>query len=120
MGKFVILGNPSDVMFHLKARNGEVIGTSKTYHSRNEAMSGIESVIVNCEAAVIEDQTIQHFAKRKCPKFEVYQDGTVYGFRLKAGDGETVLTSQSYTAKASCMNGIKSVVDNAPEAEVDG
>jgi uncharacterized protein len=33
----------------------------------------------------------------------------MYYFNLKAGNGEVVLTSQSYTAKADCMNGIESV-----------
>lgn len=120
MGKFVILGSPSGVMFHLKARNGEVIGASQVYDSRKAAMIGIERVIINCEEAGIEDQTAHRWHSLKCPKFEVYQEGAAYHYRLKAENGDIILNSQGYTAKASCMNGIKSVVDNAPEAEVDG
>ncbi len=49
-------------------------------------------------------------------KFEVYQDKAgEYRFRLKAGNGENILASEGYKAKASCMNGIESVKKNAPE-----
>ncbi|WP_336093422.1 YegP family protein [Leeuwenhoekiella sp. CH_XMU1409-2] len=47
-------------------------------------------------------------------KFEVYQDTkNEYRFRLKAGNGQTILASEGYAAKASCMNGIESVRENS-------
>ena len=47
-------------------------------------------------------------------KFEVYQDAkTEYRFRLKAGNGQTILASEGYAAKAGCMNGIESVRENS-------
>ena len=45
-------------------------------------------------------------------------DGT-YMFNLKAPNGEIIATSQMYTSKSSCMNGIQSVKTNAPEATVE-
>ncbi len=36
-------------------------------------------------------------------------------FNLKAGNGEIILTSEEYAAKASAMNGIESVKKNAPD-----
>jgi uncharacterized protein YegP (UPF0339 family) len=36
-------------------------------------------------------------------------------FNLKAGDHETILTSEAYTTKAACLNGIESVKKNAPD-----
>jgi uncharacterized protein len=39
-------------------------------------------------------------------------DGQTY-FNLKAGNGETILTSEMYKAKASALNGIESVKTNA-------
>ncbi len=36
-----------------------------------------------------------------------------YYFNLKAGNGEVILTSQGYKAKADCMNGIESVIKNS-------
>ena len=38
-----------------------------------------------------------------------------FQFNLKAGNGEIILTSEGYSAKASCLNGIESVRKNAPD-----
>ncbi|WP_109439705.1 YegP family protein [Acinetobacter haemolyticus] len=48
--------------------------------------------------------------------FEVSQasDGQ-YRFTLKAGNGEVILTSELYKAKASAMNGIASVQKNSSD-----
>ena len=40
-------------------------------------------------------------------------------FDLKAGNGETILTSEVYTTTAACHNGIASVQKNAPIAGVE-
>ena len=46
--------------------------------------------------------------------FEVYKDKAgEYRFRLKASNGQTVLSGEGYSAKAGCMNGIESVKENA-------
>ena len=52
-------------------------------------------------------------------KFEVYQSGKKdeFRFRLKADNGETILSSEGYTTKASCLNGIESVKKNAGDPQ---
>ena len=46
-------------------------------------------------------------------KFEVYVDKAgEHRFRLKAGNGETILTSEGYKQKDGCANGIASVRNN--------
>lgn len=46
-------------------------------------------------------------------KFECYKDKAgEFRFRLKAGNGETILASEGYKAKSSCTNGIASVQKN--------
>jgi uncharacterized protein YegP (UPF0339 family) len=40
-------------------------------------------------------------------------DGQFF-FNLKAGNGETILTSELYKAKSSALNGVESVKKNAP------
>lgn len=51
-------------------------------------------------------------------KFELYTDKAgEFRFRLKAGNGEVILASESYKQKASAMNGIESVRKNAPTDE---
>lgn len=53
-------------------------------------------------------------------KFEVYKDKSGgYRFRLKAGNGETIASSESYKTKASAMNGVESVKKNAGSDVLD-
>jgi uncharacterized protein YegP (UPF0339 family) len=50
-------------------------------------------------------------------KFEVYQSekSKKFYFRLKAANGQVVLTSQGYASKASAMNGVESVQKHAKD-----
>lgn len=46
-------------------------------------------------------------------KFEVFQGkNKQYYFRLKAGNGECIMTSEGYTSKKAAMNGVASVQKN--------
>ncbi len=52
-------------------------------------------------------------------KFVIKKDkGGQFRFNLKAGNGEVIATSEAYTTKAGCKNGIESVKKNAPVAEI--
>ena len=120
MGKFVIRRTNTGSKFDLKAGNGEVIATSEVYKSLNSCRNGAASVKKNAPIANLEDQTAEEYAKEKCPKFEMYIDKAgEYRFRLKATNGQTIATSEGYSAKAGCLNGIDSVKRNAPDAEID-
>ncbi|MCH2224068.1 MAG: YegP family protein [Crocinitomicaceae bacterium] len=47
-------------------------------------------------------------------KFEIKKaKNDQYHFNLKAGNGQVILTSEMYTTKAACENGIESVKKNA-------
>lgn len=49
-------------------------------------------------------------------KFEVYNDKKgEFRFRLKASNGQVILTGQGYKAKPGCMNGIESVKKNCKD-----
>ncbi|MCB2130488.1 MAG: YegP family protein [Rhodobacteraceae bacterium] len=49
-------------------------------------------------------------------KFELYKDKAgEFRFRLKAGNGETILASEGYKARASAENGIASVRKNSQD-----
>ena len=46
-------------------------------------------------------------------KFEIYNDKKgEFRFRLKASNGQNILASEGYAAKAGCKNGIESVRKN--------
>lgn len=50
------------------------------------------------------------------PKFEIFKGkDDHFFFHLKAGNGEIILASQGYTAKASCQNGVDSVATNSKD-----
>ena len=119
MGKFVIKQAKNGMMFNLKAGNGEIIATSEVYTTLDACKNGIASVQKNAPIAAIEDQTKADFQTEKNPKFEVYADKRgEFRFRLKAANGQIIATGEGYKAKASCLNGIKSIVKNAPEAAI--
>ena len=52
-------------------------------------------------------------------KFEIFQseNNKKYYFRLKAKNGQVILSSQGYANKAGAKNGVKSVVKNAKDDE---
>ena len=99
MGKFVItLRKNGEFQFNLKATNGQVILTSEGYTTKAACMNGIESVKKNCKVAARFDK-------------KVASNGKPF-FNLKATNGQTILTSEGYTSKSACMNGIESVKKN--------
>lgn len=121
MGKYAVKTTKNGgFRFNLVASNGEIIGVSETYNAKASCLKGVESVRKNGPIAAVEDQTAGETAKN--PKFEIYLDKAgEYRFRLKAHNGEIILASEGYKAKASCKNGIESVRKNADSAvsEVD-
>ncbi|MGE4272185.1 MAG: YegP family protein [Desulfitobacterium sp.] len=52
-------------------------------------------------------------------KFVLKKTSTGFKFDLKAGNGQTIATSEVYTTEKSCSNGIESVKTNAPIANFE-
>ncbi|MDR1710724.1 MAG: DUF1508 domain-containing protein [Propionibacteriaceae bacterium] len=53
-------------------------------------------------------------------KFEIYPEkgGAHYRFRLKAGNGEIIATSEAYNSKASAKKGAEAVIKASDGAEI--
>ena len=114
-GKYTVKETASGFSFALLAGNSQVIGTSEVYSGKAAMEKGIESVRKNAPIANIDDLTAEERAEVVNPKFEIYLDKAgEYRFRLKARNGEVILASEGYKAKASCEKGIESVRKNAP------
>jgi len=114
MGKYVIKQGKTGPYFVLKAANGEPIGKSEVYSSEAAAKNGIESVKKNAPIAGTEDQTVEGWKNMTNPVFELYKDKAgEFRFRLRAKNGEPILASEGYSAKASAIGGIESVKKNA-------
>lgn len=49
------------------------------------------------------------------PKFQIFRSTSnrEYYYRLKARNGENILSGEGYTTKQSCLNGIESVKTNS-------
>ena len=53
-------------------------------------------------------------------KFELFKDaGGKFRFRLKAGNGQVIASSEAYNTKRAAQGGIQSVKSHAPGAPVD-
>ena len=127
MGKFIIKKTPSGAFnFSLYASNMEKIAvSSQVYTTKASCKNGIDSVCrnsVKCvEEGKIEDLTLVKKADSKtCPKFELYLDKAgLYRYRLIASNGESIaMSEEGYKSKSGCLNGIKSVSVNSPDAEI--
>ncbi len=120
-GKFVIhTTTTGKFRFNLLAANHQIIATSETYSSKDGCENGIKSVKKNAPDAKIEDQTLANVETQSNPKFEIYTDKAgEFRFRLKARNGEIIAVGEGYKSKSSCINGIESIIKNAPDAPVE-
>lgn len=107
-------------VFNLYASNKVIIATSQIYSSSQSAVNGANSVIANAEKANVEDQTVKNYTSLSFPKWEIYKDkGGQYRFRLSASNGSCICHSQGYTTKASCKNGIESIIRTVKDVKID-
>lgn len=119
MSKFVIRTVNSGIKFDLRATNGQTIATSEVYLTRAACLRGIESVRKNAPLAGTEDCITGDGKKVLNPKFEMYLDkADQFRFRLRARNGKIIATSEAYTTRAACENGIDSVRKNADLGEI--
>lgn len=120
MGKFVIRNVPTGMKFDLRATNGEMIATGEVYTTLASCHRGIEAVRRCAAAGKVLDATQPHPAPVTNPKFEIFQDKRgAYRFRMRARNGETIAHSEPYASKTACLEGVDSVMENAPTAEVE-
>ena len=104
-GKFEIkVGTSGKFRFNLKVGNGQIILSSESYESKQGAEKGIESVRKNAP----DDN---RYERKTAMNDEAY-------FVLKAGNGEPLGRSETYSSISAMENGIESVKKNAPTAEV--
>lgn len=105
MGKFEIYNDAKGgFRFRLKATNGQAILASQGYKGKAGCTNGIESVKKN-------SQDSARFEKLQSKSGDWY-------FNLKSTNGQVVGTSQMYSSESAMQNGIASVGNNAPDAEI--
>lgn len=105
MGQFQITRRKNnEFQFNLKADNGQVILTSEGYKSKDSCKKGIESVRRNS----VDQSKFDHLASK---------NGKFY-FTLHAVNRQIIGVSEMYESEASRDNGIKSVMNAAPNAKL--
>jgi uncharacterized protein YegP (UPF0339 family) len=90
--------------FNLKAGNGQIILSSESYETKQGAEKGIESV----RKSAADDKRYERKIAKNDEAF----------FVLKAGNGEPLGRSETYSSTSAMENGIESVKNNAADAEV--
>jgi uncharacterized protein YegP (UPF0339 family) len=104
--RYVLSGsNAAQFRWVLKAGNNETILKSERYQTKAGALNGIQSARTN--------SPIDARYERKNAA-----DGSPM-FNLKAGNGEIIGTSETYSSVAARETGIASVKTNGPTAPVD-
>ena len=104
-GKFEVYKDKAgEFRFRLKAANGQNILASEGYVEKASCMNGIESVQRNS----------QDPGRFVCKT----SDSGKISFSLTATNGQVIGVSQSYESESGCDNGMKSVAESAPGAEV--
>lgn len=89
--------------------NGQTVAIGEAYEKRQNCIRGIESVRRNCGSA-IEDTTLTEVTKIPFPKYQIFTDKAgQYRFNLFASNGEVIASSEGYSDKSGCLNGIASV-----------
>ena len=117
-GKFTVQQMKTGYKFNLKAGNGQIIASSELYHMAEECLAAIERVRRHAGAAV-EDQTLPAPQPLPFPKFTVrHSERGSIRFYLYDEQGALLAHSKHYTAKRSCLAGIRSIAENAPGAPV--
>ena len=105
-GKFEVYKDKAgEFRFRLKAGNGQNILASEGYSAKASCMNGIESVRKN-------SQNPDRFVCKTSASGKT-------SFSLTASNGQVIGVSQSYESDSGCKNGMQSVADCAPDAEVD-
>lgn len=97
-------GTNGQYYFRLKAPNGEIIGHSEGYISKQSAENGIASVRANAPYDA---------------RYTVFQGRDLqYYFNLKAANGEIILRSEGYVSQQGATNGKEAVKKYAPTAKL--
>ena len=105
MGKFEVSKRKNEeFQFNLKATNGQIILSSEGYTTKAAwemtdmfHLKAIEIIAKSLRGAVA---------------------NTPEGRNLKATNGQIIGSSQMYESLVGCQNGVQSVMNNAPEAEI--
>lgn len=118
MHKFLIAAAKNGEFQAKFAYNAETMVWSENYKTKASAQNCIDSIKKNAPGAATVD--VSKGQEGKGYRFELVKskDGQTF-VRFVASNGETMVRSETYKAKASAVNCINSIKKNGPGAAVE-
>ena len=98
--------------------NAETMVWSENYTSKASAENCIASIKKNAPEAAVVDLAKDEEAKGYRFELVPSKDGQTF-VRFVAANGETMVRSETYVAKASAINCVESIKKNGPDAPVE-
>ncbi|MFT3693615.1 MAG: DUF1508 domain-containing protein [Kofleriaceae bacterium] len=107
--QFQVVPAKTGYLLHLVAGNNEIISFSQTYSTKSNATRAITSCV-----KAVETYLDKKMATVSGARADIEAGATnAYHFNIIAANGETVLSSESYTTEAAAWNGAFAVQDAA-------
>ncbi len=108
----VFEGNDGQFYVNLKARNGQIIGSSEGYVTAQGANHAVQASISSVAGY------LEHWDTNAGARFQVFEDkGSEYRFNLYAANGQVVLSSEGYTTEEAALNGAFAVAENGVDED---
>lgn len=118
MHKFKIVSGKGGQFRTQFVYNAEVMVWSENYKGKASAQNCIDSIKKNAPKAPVADLTKGEEESGYHFEIEKSKDGQYY-VRFRASNGEIMVRSETYKAKASAVNCIKSVQERSANAPVE-
>lgn len=107
--QFQVVPAKNGYLLHLVAGNNEVISFSQVYATKSNATRAIASCV-----KAVDTYLDKHMAATTGARADIEAGATgAYHFNIIASNGQTVLSSESYTTQAAAWNGAFAVQDAA-------
>ncbi|MFI3229073.1 MAG: DUF1508 domain-containing protein [Bacillota bacterium] len=97
--------------FRIKSSNKGIVAHSQGYTTKSACKNGIKAVAnASLTAPTVDTTKSDYVVTIGKAAFEIFRDvNGKYYFRLRAANTSNVLSSQGYSSKVNCVNGIESV-----------
>jgi uncharacterized protein YegP (UPF0339 family) len=100
--------------FYVKGEGGQVLGASELYKSRAGALKGIKSLVNYTDAEVCDEGD-----GKPCPKFELFSEGQLLGYRLLAKNRAVKLSWADFADEQSRLYAIETIKKLLPKLLLD-
>ena len=94
------------------AKRRKLVDSTYAYASVEAAKEAILACRENGQVAETEDRSGSWIQEKHIPKFEIYRNGDTYGFALYIVEEESIVCSEAFDKRGSCMARLQKVREN--------